>query len=64
MRIALLNIDEIKAIDRIGLSVVLEWQSKQKAAISNPSDWKRIGAEFRDKYELTTMEALDLLRLE
>ena len=63
MRIANLSERERHTIDQIGVSEVLAWQKKLKAA-ANMTEWKIIGAEFRDKYELTTPEALNLLRLE
>lgn len=54
---------ERDALSKMGINELLSWQDRQKAVTNSIVEWKTIGAEFRDKYGLTTPEALNLLRL-
>ena len=63
MRIKSLTPNEISKIDSITLSGLLEWQAKAKES-GKIGDFKRIGREFASEFELTDMEAINLLNLE
>lgn len=46
---------------KLNAKVILEYQEKVKKPTLTISDFKAIGRELRDKYNLTDREAIDIL---
>lgn len=46
---------------KLNAKVILEYQEKVKNITLTISDFKAIGRELRDKYNLTDREAIDIL---